>query len=272
MASDRNRPTSSEMIAALGLISMAEGAQTAPATTITVSENLSPQSDITAEAGDLNAADVQDISEIMGSLVNELDPNPDPRNSIFRVRHARNFRDFYKMAKPSSKKRRDDVLGSGSYGEVRLCKDKMVGNVWACKVISKAKLQDSPRLQERVRNEAKIHRLLSGHPNVVHLVDIFEDESCVYMVMEYSKRGSLHVFMRANYPEGLDPEFAAEIMESVAQFLRFSHAQGFVHRDLKPENILMVSKDGPIKVADFGNAFRVNPGMFYTHLFFLLIL
>lgn len=101
------------MSAALGLISMAEGAQTAPATTITVSENLSPQSDITAEAGDLNAADVQDISEIMGGLVNELDPNPDPRNSIFRVRHARNFRDFYKMAKPSSKKRRDDVLGSG---------------------------------------------------------------------------------------------------------------------------------------------------------------
>jgi hypothetical protein len=105
MASDRNRPTSAGIIAVLGLISMAEEAQTAPATTITtVGEILSPQSDITAETADLNAADIQDMSEIMGSLVNELDPNPDPQNSIFRVRHARNFTDFYKMVKPSSKK------------------------------------------------------------------------------------------------------------------------------------------------------------------------
>lgn len=264
MESDRNRPTSAEIIAALGLLSMADEAQTAPGTAITAGEILNPESEITAEAKDLNAAEIEDVSEIMGSLVNELDPNPDPRNSIFRVHHARSFTDFYTMARPSSKKRKDNVLGSGSYGEVRLCKDKMVGNLWACKVICKAKLQESPRLQERVRNEAKIHRRLSGHPNVVHLMDVFEDESCVYMVMEYCKLGSLHGFMRANHPEGLDPELAAEIMDSIAQFLKFSHAQGFVHRDLKPENILMVSKNGPIKMADFGNAFQINPGMCYT--------
>eukprot|EP00258_Populus_trichocarpa_P048203 XP_024464222.1 CDPK-related kinase 5 isoform X4 [Populus trichocarpa] len=106
---------------------------------------------------------------------------------------------------------------------------------------------------EDVRREVRILRGLTGHNNVVHFYDAFEDLDNVYIVMELCKGGELldRILSRGGkYSE----DDAKAVMVQILNVIAFCHLQGVVHRDLNLENFLYTSKEenSKLKVIDFG--------------------
>ena len=96
-------------------------------------------------------------------------------------------------------------------------------------------------------------RLLKGlsHPNVVQYIESSSDGGSLNIVMEYIEGGSL---LRILNKFGKLPESLVGIyMYQVLQGLAYLHNQGVIHRDIKAANLL-TTKDGTIKIADFGIA------------------
>ena len=90
-----------------------------------------------------------------------------------------------------------------------------------------------------------------NHPNIVHIYDYGEVDSFYYLVMEEVEGLDLEELL---FEKGkILPPFAVFILNEVLEGLSYAHAQGVIHRDLSPSNIL-ISKEGLVKIADFGVA------------------
>lgn len=91
-----------------------------------------------------------------------------------------------------------DNIGSGSYGEVRLCKDRTSDKLFAIKIISKDFLKkkkagkNSETYFEDIKREIAIMKQLN-HPNVLRLFEVLDDPNVnkMYLVLEYMKMGDL---------------------------------------------------------------------------------
>ncbi|CAH9121669.1 unnamed protein product [Cuscuta epithymum] len=150
-------------------------------------------------------------------------------------------------------------LGWGQFGIIRLCSDKLTGEVLACKSIAKSRLVS----QEDVRSiklEIEIMSMVYGHPNVVDLRAVYEEEDFVHIVMELCAGGELfhQLEKHGKFSEGE----ARVVFRHLMQAVMYCHDKGIVHRDLKPENILLATRasSSPIKLADFGLATFIKPG------------
>jgi predicted Ser/Thr protein kinase len=108
-----------------------------------------------------------------------------------------------------------------------------------------------PTLAVRFVREARLAAGLD-HPNVVTLYDFFEHAGIPYIAMEYVGGGSLR---RLVGKLGLPQVFG--VLEGILAGLGHAEVHGVVHRDLKPENVL-VSRNGGVKIADFGIARAYN--------------
>ncbi|KAM3135298.1 hypothetical protein pb186bvf_012596 [Paramecium bursaria] len=138
-------------------------------------------------------------------------------------------------------------LGKGSYGCVKLVKDKQNGKLYAMKIMNKRSVFDYCSV-ENLKREIKIQRRLN-HAHVCKLFHYFEDKENVYLILEYAENGSLFSYIkkRTKLPEN----------EAFVYFFQtclgidYLHKNKIIHRDLKPENLLL-DKDGNIKICDFG--------------------
>jgi serine/threonine-protein kinase len=133
--------------------------------------------------------------------------------------------------------------------DVYLARDRELDRPVAVKVLFPEHARD-PQFVERFRREAQAAANLN-HANIVSVFDFGEEGDSYFIVMEYIDGRSLAEILRAEGP--LHPTRAAEVASDVAAALGFAHRNGMVHRDIKPGNI-MVSKNGQVKVADFGIA------------------
>jgi polo-like kinase 4 len=104
--------------------------------------------------------------------------------------------------------------------------------------IDKSLLRRQKDLTERVRNEVEIHTQLK-HPNILELLDFFEDDKNVYIVSELCKKGELYSFMKKHLRRPLTENEASKIFSQIAHGLAFLHDSGIIHRDLKCSNILI---------------------------------
>lgn len=170
--------------------------------------------------------------------------------SILGSTEISNFKDRYVLG---------EQLGWGQFGIIRACSDKLSGEVLACKSIGKEKLV-TPDDVRSLKLEIEIMTKLSGHPNVVELKAVYEDEKFVHLVMELCAGGEL--FHRLE-KHGKFSEYEAQgLFRHLMEVVIYCHDKGIVHRDLKPENILLATKlsSSPIKLADFGLATYIKPG------------
>ncbi|XP_059642577.1 calcium-dependent protein kinase 26-like [Cornus florida] len=161
-----------------------------------------------------------------------------------------NFKDRYIL---------EEQLGWGQFGIIRACLDKLTGEVLACKSIAKDRLVTLDDVRS-VKLEIEIMTRLSGHPNVVDLKAVYEDEDYVHLVMELCAGGE--VFHRLEKHGRFFECEARDLFKQLMQVVMYCHDKGIVHRDLKPENILLATKSfsSPIKLADFGLATYIKPG------------
>ncbi|XP_031495576.1 calcium-dependent protein kinase 26 isoform X1 [Nymphaea colorata] len=152
-----------------------------------------------------------------------------------------------------------EQLGWGQFGVIRSCSDKLTGEILACKSIAKDKLVTLEDVRS-VKLEIEIMARLSGHPNIVDLKAVFEEEDYVHLVMELCAGGEL--FHRIDKHGAFSESDAAVLFKQLMEVVMYCHDKGVVHRDLKPENILLAttSKSSPIKLADFGLATYIRPG------------
>lgn len=152
-----------------------------------------------------------------------------------------------------------EQLGWGQFGVIRACSDKFTGEVLACKSIAKDRLvtYDDAR---SIKLEIEIMSRLSGHPNVVSLKAVYEDEHYVHLLMELCAGGEL--FHRLEKQGRFSETDARVLFRHLMHVVKYCHEKGVVHRDLKPENILLAttSSSSPIKLADFGLATYIKPG------------
>ena len=134
-------------------------------------------------------------------------------------------------------------------GEVYRARDAVLERPVAIKVLHRNLAGDAGFI-ERFRREARAAANLN-HQNIVAVHDWGSVDGIYYMVMEYVAGLSVREILHA---EGLlAPAQAADVLEQTLAALQHAHRQGIVHRDVKPEN-LMVTRDGVVKVADFGLA------------------
>ncbi len=140
-------------------------------------------------------------------------------------------------------------LGSGGMGEVYRAKDTKLGREVAIKVLPAAVAQD-PARRQRFEQEARSASSLN-HPNILTIHDIAEADGALYIAMELVDGKTLRELLASGEP--LPTRRLLDLAVQVAEGLAKAHAAGIVHRDLKPEN-LMVSKDGFVKILDFGLA------------------
>ncbi|WP_020663537.1 Stk1 family PASTA domain-containing Ser/Thr kinase [Amycolatopsis benzoatilytica] len=152
-----------------------------------------------------------------------------------------------------------DTLGYGGMSEVHHGHDVRLGREVAIKVL-RADLARDPQFQERFRREAQNAAALN-HPAIVAVYDTGETNTDVgplpYIVMEYVEGRTLRDIVKTEGP--LSQKRAMEVMADVCAALDFSHRHGIVHRDVKPANV-MITKNGAVKVMDFGIARAMHDG------------
>jgi tetratricopeptide (TPR) repeat protein len=146
-------------------------------------------------------------------------------------------------------------LGAGGMGEVYRARDTRLGRDVAIKVIRAEVARDPDRIK-RFEQEARAAGALS-HPNVCAIYDIGTHEGSPFVVMELLEGESLREKLRAG---PLPVRKAIDYAAQTAHGLAAAHEKGIIHRDLKPEN-LFVTKDGRVKVLDFGLAKLTRPDM-----------
>jgi serine/threonine-protein kinase len=138
-------------------------------------------------------------------------------------------------------------------GEVYCAVDTRLNRRVALKVLPTSSATDADRLQ-RFEQEARAASALN-HPNIVTIYDVGGAGSLRYMAMELIEGSTL----RSLITHGLLPlPQALQIAAQIARALAKAHDAGIVHRDLKPENV-MVTRDGYVKLLDFGLAKRQPP-------------
>lgn len=139
------------------------------------------------------------------------------------------------------------VLEIGTYGEIQLMQHVGTHKLYAIKIIRKALVANVIPLKVLLR-EVMIHKTLI-HPNIVRLVDHFEDTQKLYFVLEFVEKGSLFDLIRRKIK--LSESEACEIFIQACVGLHYLHSNNVLHRDIKPENLL-ISKDEVLKICDFG--------------------
>jgi calcium/calmodulin-dependent protein kinase I len=101
------------------------------------------------------------------------------------------------------------------------------------------------------------------HPNIVKMIDTFEDEGHYCLVMEMMQGGEL--FEQILNREQFSEKEAREAIRSIIDAINYCHSLNIVHRDIKPENLLLASKDldlSSLKISDFGLARFVKAEQF----------
>lgn len=127
----------------------------------------------------------------------------------------------------------DRTIGDGNFAVVMECHHRSTNQNYAMKIIDKSKLKGK---EDMLENEILIIKSLS-HPNIVSLIEVFETDAEIYLILEYIAGGDLFdaIIESVKFTE----RDAAVMMTDLCEALVYIHGKNIVHRDLKPENLLV---------------------------------
>ena len=151
-----------------------------------------------------------------------------------------------------------ETLGTGSFGRVRISKNRKTNEYVAMKIMKKVEILKSKQA-DHIANEIKILSMID-HPFVIKFDGFTQDDKYLYLALELINGGELFTYLRGvgRFPVDQARVYIAQIV-SIFEYL---HSKNIIYRDLKPENIL-IHKSGYLKLTDFGFA-KIVEGRTYT--------
>ncbi|KAB8097336.1 hypothetical protein EE612_026071 [Oryza sativa] len=168
---------------------------------------------------------------------------------------------FHKNKTLDNKYMLGDEIGKGAYGRVYKGLDLENGDFVAIKQVS---LENIPQEDLNIiMQEIDLLKNLN-HKNIVKYLGSLKTRSHLHIILEYVENGSLANIIKPNkfgpFPESLVAVYIAQVLEGLV----YLHEQGVIHRDIKGANIL-TTKEGLVKLADFGVATKLTEADINTH-------
>ena len=146
-----------------------------------------------------------------------------------------------------------EKVGTGGMADVYRAKDHRLNRYVAVKILKNEYSEDA-KFVTKFRQEAQAIACLS-HPNIVGVYDVGQEQDMHYIVMEFVDGITLKKYIEQKGK--LSVREAVGIGLQIANGLEAAHANHIIHRDIKPQNV-MISRDGKVKVTDFGIAKAVT--------------
>eukprot|EP00437_Effrenium_voratum_P028281 CAMPEP_0181411024 /NCGR_PEP_ID=MMETSP1110-20121109/7651_1 /TAXON_ID=174948 /ORGANISM="Symbiodinium sp., Strain CCMP421" /LENGTH=381 /DNA_ID=CAMNT_0023533609 /DNA_START=70 /DNA_END=1212 /DNA_ORIENTATION=+ len=168
-----------------------------------------------------------------------------------------------------------DLIGSGNFGQVLLCtrRDEPSQGIYAVKVVDMESSQaKAMEVYKAARDELHIMKGLD-HPNIVKLIQVFQDKRFLYVVMERVKGGELFEALKSEHALIIEQD-VARVGLQLMQALDYIHGCSIVHRDIKAQNILLTEppilpgralQHADIKLIDFGLSAKLPRECWRSH-------
>ncbi|CAL0299908.1 unnamed protein product [Lupinus luteus] len=139
------------------------------------------------------------------------------------------------------------MIGKGAFGEVRICREKASGHVYAMKTLKKSEMLSRGQV-EHVKSERNLLAEVDSNC-IVKLYCSFQDEEYLYLIMEYLPGGDMMTLLMRK--EILTEDEARFYVGETVLAIESIHRHNYIHRDIKPDNLLL-DKNGHMKLSDFG--------------------
>lgn len=139
------------------------------------------------------------------------------------------------------------MIGKGAFGEVRICRERKTGHVYAMKKLKKSEMLRRGQV-EHVKAERNLLAEVDSNC-IVKLYCSFQDEEFLYLIMEYLPGGDMMTLLMRK--DTLTEDEARFYVGETVLAIESIHKHNYIHRDIKPDNLLL-DKYGHMKLSDFG--------------------
>ncbi|XP_027367908.1 serine/threonine-protein kinase 38-like isoform X2 [Abrus precatorius] len=139
------------------------------------------------------------------------------------------------------------MIGKGAFGEVRVCREKATGHVYAMKKLKKSEMLRRGQV-EHVKAERNLLAEVDSNC-IVKLYYSFQDEEYLYLIMEYLPGGDMMTLLMRK--DILTEDEARFYVGETVLAIESIHKHNYIHRDIKPDNLLL-DRNGHMKLSDFG--------------------
>ncbi|KAK4388135.1 Serine/threonine-protein kinase tricorner [Sesamum angolense] len=180
-------------------------------------------------------ADAQVSEEEQNNLLKYLEKKE--TEYMRRQRHKMGADDFEPLT----------MIGKGAFGEVRICREKSTGHVYAMKKLKKSEMLRRGQV-EHVKAERNLLAEVDSNC-IVKLYCSFQDEEYLYLIMEYLPGGDMMTLLMRK--DTLTEDEARFYVGETVLAIESIHKHNYIHRDIKPDNLLL-DRNGHMKLSDFG--------------------
>ncbi|CAN6883314.1 hypothetical protein Bca4012_069667 [Brassica carinata] len=139
------------------------------------------------------------------------------------------------------------MIGKGAFGEVRVCREKNTGHVFAMKKLKKSEMLRRGQV-EHVRSERNLLAEVDSNC-IVKLYCSFQDDDYLYLIMEYLPGGDMMTLLMRK--DTLSEDEARFYVAETVLAIESIHKRNYIHRDIKPDNLLL-DRIGHLRLSDFG--------------------
>lgn len=139
------------------------------------------------------------------------------------------------------------MIGKGAFGEVRVCREKTTGHVYAMKKLKKSEMLRRGQV-EHVKAERNLLAEVDSNC-IVKLYCSFQDDEFLYLIMEYLPGGDMMTLLMRK--DTLTEDEARFYVAETVLAIESIHRHNYIHRDIKPDNLLL-DRYGHLRLSDFG--------------------